>query len=131
MKTENDTTKPKDEIQQERCGASISSALLAIMEDEFAHTMAAYEGLLDQCRKLADAMGYNDDHVIGKVMPKTAGDRTNTTRIEEWFSDAKGEALNYRMELEAERETERAREQLLASLKLTPDQMALLGLANV
>jgi hypothetical protein len=114
----------------EKRAAIASSDFLAIMEDELANTVAAYESLLDQCRKLADSMGYCDDHVIGKVMPKTAADRTNTGRISEWFENTKGAAVEHMLQLEAAREQDRERERLLVSLNLTPEQMAILGLAN-
>jgi hypothetical protein len=102
--------------------------LLAKLEDELANTIAAYKSLLEQCRKLADTMGYCDDYVIGKIMPKTAADRTNTGRIAEWFQETKDEAVAHMLELEAEREQDRERERLLTSLNLTADQKALLGL---
>jgi hypothetical protein len=102
--------------------------LLAIMEDELTNTIAAYKSLLEQCRKLADTMGYYDGYVIGKIMPKTAADRTNTRRIAEWFQQTKDEAVAHKLELEAKREQDRERERLLASLNLTADQKALLGL---
>ena len=114
----------------EKQAAIASSDLLAIMDDELANTIAAYESLLEQCRKLADAMGYYDNHVIGKVMPKTSADRTNTGRIAEWFEKTKGDAVAHMLKLKAEREADRERERLIASLNLTPEQMALLGLAN-
>lgn len=75
-------------------------------------------------------MGYYDDRVIGKVMPETSADRTNTGRIVEWFENTKDDAVAHMLKLEAEREQDRERERLLASLNLTPEQMALLGLAN-
>lgn len=114
----------------EKRAAIASSDLLAIMDDELANTIVAYESLLEQCRKLADTMGYYDDHVIGKVMPKTSADRTNTGRIAEWFEKTKGDAVAHMLKLEAEREADSERERLIASLNLTPEQMALLGLAN-
>lgn len=114
----------------EKRTAIASSDLLAIMEYELANTVAAYESLLYQCRKLADSMGYYDGHIIGKVMPKTCADRTNTGRIAEWFDKTKDEAVAHMMKLEAEREQDSEIKRLLASLNLTPEQMALLGLAN-
>jgi hypothetical protein len=114
----------------EKQASIASSDLLAIMDNELANTIAAYESLLEQCRKLADTMGYYDNHVIGKVMPKTSADRTNTGRIAEWFERTKGNAVAHMLKLEAEREADRERERLIASLNLTPEQMALLGLAN-
>ena len=101
--------------------------LLAKLEAEIANTIAAYKSLLEQCRKLADTMGYNDDYVIGKVMPKTAADRTNTGRIEVWFQETKDDTVANMLQLEAERAKDREREKLLASLNLTADQKALLG----
>jgi len=103
---------------------------LVIMEDELANTVAAYECLLEQCRKLSASMGYFDDHVIGKVMPKTLPDRTNTGRIVEWFENTKDDAVANMLKLQAKREQDRERERLLESLNLTPEQIALLGLAN-
>jgi len=114
----------------EKQASIASSDLLAIMDNELANTIAAYESLLEQCRKLADTMGYYDNHVIGKVMPKTSADRTNTGRIAEWFEKTKGDAVAHMLKLKAEREADRERERLIASLNLTPEQMALLGLAN-
>ena len=102
--------------------------LLAKLEAEIANTIAAYKSLLEQCRKLADTMGYYDGYVIGKIMPKTASDRTNTRRIAEWFQETKDEAMANMIELEAKREQDRERERLLASLNLTADQKSLLGL---
>ena len=102
--------------------------LIATMEDELASTIAAYESLLKQCRKLADSMGYNGGYVIGKVMPKTLADRTDLDRISDWFEVAKKDAADSILRLEAEREQNRERERLLASLNLTPDQKALLGI---
>ena len=122
--------KSKPDIENTAGGGCSSHDLLAIMEDELANTIAAYESLLGQCRKLADSMGYYDDHVIAKVMPKTSADRTNTGRIAEWFEKTKDDAVAHMLKLEAEREQDRERERLLASLNLTPEQMALLGLAN-
>lgn len=112
----------------EKQAATSSGDLLAKMEEELTSTVAAYKSLLAQCRKLADSMGYYDDHVIGKVMPKKLADRTDTKRIEEWFEGAKGDSVAHLLKMEAEREQDRERESLLASLNLTPEQKALLGL---
>ena len=114
----------------EKQAAITGSKFLVIMEDQLANTIASYECLLRQCRKLADTMGYYDNHVIGKVMPKTSADRTNTGRIAEWFEKTKEDAVAHMLKLEAEREADRQRERLIASLNLTPEQMVLLGLAN-
>lgn len=104
--------------------------LLDIMKKELFSTVSAYKSLLDQCDKLANSMGYNTDHVIGKVMPKTSKDRTNTKRIMEWFAKVKDECVEHLLELDAEDKRDRERERLLDSLNLTPEQMALLGLAK-
>jgi anti-sigma factor ChrR (cupin superfamily) len=102
--------------------------LLQIMEDELCRTVAAYEALLDQCRKLADSMGYYHEVIIGKVMPKTTADRTNTGRITEWFESEKHGCLDHILALKAEQEQDIEREKLIASLNLTPEQIELLGL---
>ena len=103
--------------------------LLGIMEDELSITLAAYEELLNQCSKLADSMGYRRDYVIGKIMPRTATDRYNVTRISKWFDSTKKDAVEHMLKLELKREQDRERERLIASLQLTQEQKALLGIS--
>jgi hypothetical protein len=102
--------------------------LLSRMDDELARVIAAYESLIIQSRELARSMGYNPDYVIGKVMPKTAGERDSTKRITEWYKANKQEAVDMLLHNEAVREDQRKREALISSLKLTSEQKKLLGL---
>jgi hypothetical protein len=114
----------------EKQAAIANSDFLAIMEDQLANTIASYECLLQQCRKLSETMAFNDNYVIGKVMPKTLADRTSTKRISKWFEKVKGDAVAHMLKVEAERKADYERESLIVSLNLTPEQMVLLGLAN-
>ena len=102
--------------------------LLNMLEDEFALTVCAYKSLVNQCHKLADAMGYNDDYILRNVMPKTLAERTDTDRIIVWFDKEKDKAVEYLLKREAAREKECARKMLLESLNLTSQQKALLDL---
>lgn len=102
--------------------------LLDIMDNELAMTISAYEALLNQCHKLALSMGYNDNYIISKVMPKTSNERTNTDRIAKWFDGIRDEAWAYMLRLEAAHEQNCEKEKLLASLNLTLKQKKLLGL---
>jgi hypothetical protein len=102
--------------------------LLASMEIEFDLVLGVYKDLLKQCRALAISMGYQADHVIGKIMPKTRTDREDTCRLLDWFHAEKSAALKHTLKLAAERERECSRNKLLESLGLTPEQMELLGI---
>jgi hypothetical protein len=75
-------------------------------------------------------MGYYHHAIIGKVMPKTIEDRTNTERIAKWFENEKDDAVEHMIKLELERKQDLERKSLIASLNLTPEQIALLGLAK-
>lgn len=98
------------------------------MQERLSNTILAYNQLLLECEELARSMRFNPDYVIGKVMPKKTTDRRDTGRIEKWFDSVKGNALQWIQEAEKAREERRNREELLASLNLTPEQKALLGI---
>lgn len=97
------------------------------MEVELNATIAAYENLLDQCQGLARSTGYILELILAKVMPKAAADRTDTARIREWFDGVKHEVVERKLEQEAERAQISARDELITTLKLTPEQLAILG----
>lgn len=103
---------------------------LNAIETEAARTIEMYGALIQQCRCLAKAMNYQDDWVIGKVMPKSKADRTNIDRIRTWFDKEKSESVNLWRAQEEWRKMDRRREELLESLNLTADEMALLGIES-
>lgn len=103
------------------------SELSDLMDDELTNTIEIYHNLLKQCEKLADCMGYYSDYVIGKVMPSRSIERTNTTRIEEWFKKEKKSVIRRILKSQEEEEEDRKRNELLDSLNLSPEQAALLG----
>ena len=109
-------------------GHLITEAELSnLMNEELCNTIKMYEKLLQQCEKLADCMGYYSDYVIGKVMPSRSIERTNTTRIEEWFEKEKKSVIAHILKRQEEEEKNRKINELLDSLNLTDDQAALLG----
>lgn len=113
--------------KKEESNLITESELSDLMDDELADTIEMYHKLLKQCEKLADCMGYYSDYVIGKVMPSRSIERTNTTRIEEWFEKEKKLVIARILKLQEEEERERKIGELLDSLNLTPEQAELLG----
>ena len=98
------------------------------MEDELVLTIAAYQSLIEQSAKLADIMMLKQEYVLGVIMPKTAKDRTDTSRITEWFNGKKHRSVQWLMERDKEIKKDAERKHLLSSLNLTPEQINLLGL---
>jgi hypothetical protein len=105
------------------------SKLEQAIDKEIALTVTAYEALLHRCKKLAKTIGYREDYIIGKVMPKTASDRTNSSRIAVWFSKERDEIIEHMQQMEAHRQQKLERAKLLESLKLTSYQKELLGIS--
>jgi hypothetical protein len=103
-----------------------SSALLALVESELAGVIALYEQLVEQSDKLANAMQYRADYVLGKVMPKKVGERRDAGRIGVWFDECREDMLAHVEEIEAARVKLDEREKLLESLNLTDAQKSLL-----
>ncbi len=99
---------------------------LTSIENELTGVIALYDQLVDQSDKLAKAMHYKEDFVLGKVMPNQAIHRRDSTRIRKWFDECKSDLVEHITEIEAERARLEAREKLLASLNLTDEQIALL-----
>ena len=116
--------------KKEESNLITESELSDLMDDELADTIEMYHKLLKQCEKLADCMGYYSDYVIGKVMPSRSIERTNTTRIEEWFEKEKKLVIARILKRQEEEERERKIGELLDSLNLTPEQAELLGFAR-
>ena len=116
--------------KKEESNLITESELSDLMDDEPADTIEMYHKLLKQCEKLADCMGYYSDYVIGKVMPSRSIERTNTTRIEEWFEKEKKLVIARILKRQEEEERERKIGELLDSLNLTPEQAELLGFAR-
>ena len=103
-----------------------SSALLASVESELAGVIDLYEQLVEQSDKLANAVQYRDDYVLGKVMPKKAGERRDAARIGAWFDECRDDIIAHIEEIEAAQVKREEREKLLESLNLTDAQKALL-----
>lgn len=116
--------------KKEESNLITESELSDLMDDELADTIEMYHKLLKQCEKLADCMGYYSDYVIGKVMPSRSVERTNTTRIEEWFEKEKKSVIAHILKRQEEEERHRKIDELLDSLNLTPEQAELLGFAR-
>jgi len=116
--------------KKEESNLITESELSDLMDDELTNTIEMYHKLLKQCEKLADCMGYYSDYVIGKVMPSRSIERTNTTRIEEWFEKEKKSVIAHILKRQEEEERHRKIDELLDSLNLTPEQAELLGFAR-
>ena len=116
--------------KKEESNLITESELSDLMDDELTNTIEMYHKLLKQCEKLADCMGYYSDYVIGKVMPSRSVERTNTTRIEEWFEKEKKSVIAHILKRQEEEERHRKIDELLDSLNLTPEQAELLGFAR-
>ena len=116
--------------KKEESNLITESELSDLMDGELADTIEIYDNLLKQCEKLADCMGYYSDYVIGKVMPSRSIERTNTTRIEEWFEKEKKSVIARILKRQEEEERDRKIGELLDSLNLTPEQAELLGFAR-
>lgn len=109
----------------------------AKMRQRLEHTVYAYDELVEQCRNLADVMGYRWQYVIAQIMPKKVADRDKSDRIRQWFNAEVKTAIGYLLKEEAERrETEakllvaieqwKTRLALVKRLQLTPQQLELL-----
>jgi hypothetical protein len=104
-----------------------NSEIMSLIEDELAGVIALYDQLIEQSDKLAEAIYYQPDYILGKVMPNKASERRNSSRISEWFNkECKPDLLDHIAEIEAQDLKTEAREKLLASLNLTDEQKALL-----
>lgn len=99
-----------------------------IMKEELRKTVAAYKALVKQSDSLAAAMGYKPGYVLGKIMPLSIAARTDTKRITAWFNEEHDRACAHQKQNERIRTEQRERRQLIESLKLTPEQLALLDL---
>lgn len=112
--------------------AVIYEDLISKLEIELHNTLFAYKSLIDQSVKLAELMGYSDFDVLRKIMPKNSTERTeHQLLIAEWFEDVKYQALENMMAREVGAITKKAeRRQLLSSLNLTSEQIALLGISS-
>lgn len=99
-----------------------------ILDEEFSHTIAAYDSLIEQCTKLASVMGYDRDYILKNVMPKTMQEKTDTTRIADWYNDGKEDCISNKLEVQRMKKRWRDRDELIASLNLNQEQLKLLGL---
>jgi hypothetical protein len=102
------------------------SNLLSAIEDELTGVIALYDQLVEQSDKLAAAMHYKTDFVLGKVMPTSKTERRDSSRIRKWFDECRNDLLEHITEIEAANAKRDEREKLLASLNLTEEQKALL-----
>jgi hypothetical protein len=101
--------------------------IISAIEDELAGVIALYDQLIEQSDNFAEAIYYKPDYILGKVMPNKASERRDSSRISEWFKkECKPDLLDHIAEIEAEDLKREAREKLIASLKLTDEQKALL-----
>jgi hypothetical protein len=104
-----------------------NSEIMSSIEDELAGVIALYDQLIEQSDKLAEAIYYRPDYILGKVMPNKASERRNSSRISEWFNkECKPDLLDHIAEIESQDLKTEAREKLIASLNLTDEQKALL-----
>ncbi len=97
------------------------------IENKLAGIIVLYDQLIEHSDKLAKAIYYKPDYILGKVMPNKASERRNSSRIRRWFNkECKQDLLEHIAEMEAENLKIEAREKLIASLNLTDEQKALL-----
>jgi len=118
-------------IEQEETKLISEEELSILIDDEFSNTMRLHKQLLQQCGKLADAMGYTSTYVVKNIMPSSSIQGTNTAKTEEWFKKQKKVAIEQILEEQEAEEDNRKRNELLNSLNLTIEQMHLLGFHEV
>jgi len=87
-----------------------------------------YAAMLKASDALADAMGYKEEYVLRRVLPQNADERREVKRILEWVNSEQDGVEKWLKEREELRRKQRERDALMAKLKLTPEEKALLGI---
>jgi transcriptional regulator with XRE-family HTH domain len=91
---------------------------------------AAYRELLQAADDLSEVVGYNEDYVLRRVLPKTPGGRRESNRVLNWLNDERGHIEAQMLAWIARREEAAQRTALLAKLNLTADEQRLLGITG-
>jgi hypothetical protein len=118
-------------VQQTEGGGTVASSDL----DGWANVISvakeaakAYAAMLKASDALAGAMGYKEEYVLRRVLPQNADERREVKRILEWVNSEQGGVEKWLAEREELRRKQRERDALMAKLKLTPEEKALLGI---
>lgn len=121
----------QDQSKAEGGGAVASSDLLGGWANVIAvakEAAKAYAAMLKASDALADAMGYKEEYVLRRVLPQNADERREVKRMLEWVNSEQDGVEKWLKEREELRRKQRERDALMAKLKLTPEEKALLGI---
>ena len=91
------------------------------------NAIAAYVGLVAASDALAEAMSFSSEKTLRNMLPKNSGGRRSIDHIKFFVSMNRDDAFKYACEEEEKAQSTAARKELVARLKLTPDDLNLLG----
>jgi len=95
-----------------------------------ARVVRAYQEMVKASDDLAEELGYNEDYVLRRVLPKSVSERRDGGRVLEWLEASRDEIEARLLAREAAREAAARREALLARLNLSEAERRLLGIAE-
>ena len=100
------------------------------IEDQVIAVMQSYAELVRACGTLGDLIGWSEEYILRKVMPKVASERADSTRIVDWFDSEREEIAVCLAKASEDRDRLERRKKLILSLGLNEAQLALLTEEN-
>jgi len=88
----------------------------------------AHKEMVSKSKALAELLQYNDDYILRRVLHEKPAERGNSDKIMFWLEVNKDTIVDNLKRFESEKNTEREKAKLLATLKLNDEQMKLLGI---
>jgi len=85
-----------------------------------------YLEFVKSCDQLADSMFHDEDYVLGQLLPKKLLDRRDTKRIRKWVLGRKDITFDWLSERWEKLQKNSVRHALIASLRLTKEQLDIL-----
>jgi hypothetical protein len=89
---------------------------------------SVYDNFLAASDALAKAMQWDEEYVLRRVLPKSAGERRYTRRITKWVNGEKQVWMQLYDRIKEVRQEQQKRQALLQKLNLSADELALLGI---
>ena len=89
---------------------------------------SVYDNFLAASDALAKAMQWDEEYVLRRLLPKSAGERRYTRRVTKWVNGEKQVWMQLYDRIKEARQEQQKRQALLQKLNLSEDQMALLGI---